>query len=61
MPALATYEQSVSPESVAKVPLTGLSFTHRTTAWRIRWSRIVRAAAEIAITAAISLIGCVPS
>jgi len=26
MPALATYEQSVSPESVAKVPLTGLSF-----------------------------------
>ena len=26
MPALATYEQSVSPENVAKVSLTGLSF-----------------------------------
>ena len=29
MPALAAYEQSVSPESVAKVPLTGLSFKLR--------------------------------
>ena len=27
MPALATYEQSVSPENVAKVSLTELSFT----------------------------------
>ena len=27
MPALATYEQAVSPENVAKVSLTGLSFT----------------------------------
>jgi hypothetical protein len=26
MTALATYEQSVSPETVAEVPLTGLSF-----------------------------------
>ena len=26
MPALATYEQAVSPENVAKVSLTGLSF-----------------------------------
>jgi hypothetical protein len=26
MPALATYEQSVSPESVTKVPLADLSF-----------------------------------
>jgi hypothetical protein len=29
MTALATYEQSVSPETVAEVPLTGLSFFHR--------------------------------
>jgi len=50
MPALATYEQAVSPENVAKVSLTGLSFPEQArahTIGQLAWYREMEACGEL--------------